>query len=244
MALLQERKRMAEVVAIRPTDTLLVMKGAFQALVARHPEVAQKIESTAAQRAAQNEDLAHNPERAARLKLMEGLADSTEVLVIDLYRCIRCNKCVAACGAVRGAPRIRPQGERFGRYVIGTACRQCRNPSCMFCPRGAITRDRSGEIDFDDRCVGCGLCARECQFGNITLVEREAVEEAPEAPGDRDRPWREAPPNGPDSRPRRRAVRCDLCRDRAFAACVHDCPTGALQRISAALFFARVVIPQ
>lgn len=219
MALLKNETRMASVVAVNPTETLQIMKEKFDAFVSAHPETAAELHKTLAEREAENLELERNPDRAARLKFMEGLVDSTEVLVIDLNRCIRCDNCVEACKGVRGSARLRREGERFGAYVVATACRQCRDPACMLCPRGAIHRDKHGEIHFRENCVGCGFCAKQCPFGNISIVEVGADAET--------------------GKKRRLAVKCDLCRDRHYAPCVHNCPTGALRRVSPEVFFAK-----
>ncbi|NOZ23457.1 MAG: cyclic nucleotide-binding domain-containing protein [Planctomycetes bacterium] len=222
MALVKNEKRMASVVAVNPTQTLQIMKDAFEGFLAAHSDIAAKIRRTIAEREAENIELEKDPERAERLKFMEGLIDSSEVLIIDLNRCIRCDNCVEACRVVRGSARLRREGERFADYVIATACRQCRDPACMLCPRGAISRDKHGEIHFGENCVGCGFCAKKCPFGNISIVEVGAEEET--------------------GKKIRKAVKCDLCRDRPYAPCVYNCPTGALQRVSPGVLFAKVTV--
>ncbi|MEW6357808.1 MAG: cyclic nucleotide-binding domain-containing protein [Planctomycetota bacterium] len=222
MALVKNEKRMASIVAVNPTQTLQIMKETFDEFLAAHPDIEAQIKRTIAEREAENIELAKDPERAERLRFMEGLIDSSEVLVIDLNRCLRCDNCIAACRVVRGSVRLRREGERFADYVIATACRQCRDPACMLCPRGAITRDRHGEIHFGENCVGCGFCAKKCPFGNISIIETGEDAET--------------------GKKIRKAVKCDLCRDRAYAPCVYNCPTGALQRVSPDVFFAKVTV--
>ena len=40
------------------------------------------------------------------------------------------------------------------------------------CPVGSIQRNRDGTILIKDWCIGCGLCERNCPYGNITMHER------------------------------------------------------------------------
>lgn len=43
----------------------------------------------------------------------------------------------------------------------------------IFCPEGAITRNKDGTISIDyDYCKGCGVCAKECKVKALTM-ERE-----------------------------------------------------------------------
>ncbi|MBI5184604.1 MAG: 4Fe-4S binding protein [Nitrospinae bacterium] len=54
--------------------------------------------------------------------------------------------------------------------LLPTSCRHCEDPSCMSrCPTGAISRDFSGEIYHKDFCAGCGNCAKNCPYGNISM---------------------------------------------------------------------------
>ncbi len=218
MGLVHHRPRAASAVAKGLVDTLQIGRGVFEAALDGDEALADAVRRDVLEREAHNRDLESHPELALRLQRMEGLVSSREILVLDMKRCIRCDNCVRACEAVRGAPRLKTSGERFGHWMIVTACRQCRDPSCMLCPRGAITRDRHGDIHFDDRCVGCGSCAKRCPYGNITLVDAKPVAGGP--------------------RRRKKAVRCDLCRGMPYAPCVHNCPTGTLRRVPPGTFLA------
>ena len=52
-------------------------------------------------------------------------------------------------------------------YQVTRGCRFCM--SCIYeCPRKAITlTDKGMRID-EDKCVGCGLCAKQCASEAIT----------------------------------------------------------------------------
>jgi Fe-S-cluster-containing hydrogenase component 2 len=118
------------------------------------------------------------------------------------------------------------------------------------CPTGAITRDLSGEIYHKDFCIGCGSCARNCPWGNISIVtlpgngqerglhkkltgfpERSSQSSPGNSDKDRSKTLKKA-------RIRKKAVKCDMCRDYSFIGCVYNCPLGAAKRVDAATYFS------
>ena len=103
--------------------------------------------------------------------LAQGLMEAQSLLVLDLEKCTRCDQCVRACAdAHDGVTRLVREGLRFDKYLVATSCRQCRDPLCMVgCPVGSIRRRNSLEVIIEDWCIGCGLCASNCPYGNITL---------------------------------------------------------------------------
>lgn len=168
-------------------------------------------------------------------------------LVVDQDRCIACRACEVACKAAHdSAPGISlgtllVDGPRFEdalaeavpltvkhgpvadsasapnedgerRVVLNTryrACPQCPQPRCVeACPHGALTRREGDGIVFvqEALCVGCGRCAKACPH-QLVWVDRR----------------------------RRKAVKCDQCKDRLDAglptACVTTCPTRALSLV-------------
>jgi Fe-S-cluster-containing hydrogenase component 2 len=134
---------------------------------------------------------------------------------------------VRACAdAHDGVTRLVREGLRFDKYLVATSCRQCRDPLCMVgCPVGSIRRRNSLEVIIEDWCVGCGLCASNCPYGNITL-----------------RPFRiDVPdPDHPNRRiasTRKKATGCDLCLDHAEPSCVYACPHDAAHRVEPLTFF-------
>src|SRR5208283_5284606 len=103
--------------------------------------------------------------------LSQGLMEAQSLLILDLQNCTRCDACVNACAdAHDGVTRLVREGLRFEEQLVATSCRQCRDPLCMIgCPVGSIRRRNSLEIIIEDWCIGCGLCAKGCPYGNINL---------------------------------------------------------------------------
>ena len=80
--------------------------------------------------------------------------------------------------------------------------------------RSCVSEPDCSLILIDDHCIGCGLCAHNCPFGNITMAPtgHRAQEKA------------------------RQAVTCDLCDSvpgKPGPACVSACPHACLERPSA-----------
>jgi len=103
-----------------------------------------------------------------RLNLIQG----QRLMLIDLDRCTRCDECVRACAAVHddGRSRLFLEGPRFEHYLVPLTCRSCLNPVCLVgCPVGSIRRGKNLEIQIEDWCIGCGLCAKNCPFGSIQM---------------------------------------------------------------------------
>ena len=117
----------------------------------------------------------------------QGLMEAQSLLVLDLEKCTRCDQCVRACAdAHDGVTRLVREGLRFDKYLVATSCRQCRDPLCMVgCPVGSIRRRNSLEVIIEDWCIGCGLCASNCPYGNITLHPFAVDIPDPEHPGRR-----------------------------------------------------------
>ena len=101
--------------------------------------------------------------------LAQGLMEAQSLLVLDLERCTRCDSAYApAPTRIDGVSRLVREGLRFDKYLVATSCRQCRDPLCMVgCPVGSIRRRNSLEVIIEDWCIGCGLCASNCPYGNI-----------------------------------------------------------------------------
>jgi len=93
------------------------------------------------------------------------------------------------------------------------------------CPVGSIRRRNSLETVIEDWCVGCGLCARNCPFGNITMHDL---------------------PNTGDQKAvvtKRKAGACDLCADLPEPSCVYACPHDAAHRVEPNVFFKNLLNP-
>ncbi len=108
----------------------------------------------------------------------DGVVEGTEVLVIDLDKCIHCNECEEACERRHGHSRMNRKGMIVDNISIATACRQCQDPVCMLCSRAGIARHPNGEVYITESCIGCGICAERCPYGAISIVniEEERVE--------------------------------------------------------------------
>jgi Fe-S-cluster-containing hydrogenase component 2/CRP-like cAMP-binding protein len=157
--------------------------------------------------------------------LKQGLMESNSLLVIDLEKCTRCDNCVKACSEAHdGVTRLVREGLRFDKFLMPTSCRHCRDPLCMIgCPVGSIRRRNSLETVIEDWCVGCGLCARNCPFGNITMTD--------------------LPDSGAQkaSVTKRKATACDLCADLPEPSCVYACPHDAAHRVEPNQFFRSLI---
>jgi Fe-S-cluster-containing hydrogenase component 2 len=157
--------------------------------------------------------------------------EAQSLLVLDLEKCTRCDSCVRACAdAHDGVTRLIREGLRFENFLVATSCRQCRDPLCMVgCPVGAIRRRQSLEVIIEDWCIGCGLCAKSCPYGNITLHPFEVTVDNPDAPGKRAVVTKQ------------KATSCDLCTDHAEPSCVYACPHDAAHRVDPNQFFKSVI---
>jgi Fe-S-cluster-containing hydrogenase component 2 len=154
--------------------------------------------------------------------------EAQSLLVLDLEKCTRCDQCVRACAdAHDGVSRLVREGLRFDKYLVATSCRQCRDPLCMVgCPVGSIRRRNTLEVIIEDWCIGCGLCATNCPYGNINLHPFPAELDDPAHPGHK------------IAGVRVKATSCDLCHDHAEPSCVYACPHDAAHRVNPPEFFA------
>jgi CRP-like cAMP-binding protein/Fe-S-cluster-containing hydrogenase component 2 len=163
--------------------------------------------------------------------LSQGLMEAQSLLVLDLENCTRCDACVNACAdAHDGVTRLVRDGLRFDQYLVATSCRQCRDPLCMVgCPVGSIRRRNSLEVIIEDWCIGCGLCARNCPYGNINLHPFEVIIDDPEHAGRK------------KAAIKQKATSCDLCTHLKEPSCVYACPHDAAHRVDPKTFFADMI---
>jgi Fe-S-cluster-containing hydrogenase component 2 len=166
--------------------------------------------------------------------LAQGLMEAQSLLVLDLERCTRCDQCVRACAdAHDGVSRLVREGLRFDKYLVATSCRQCRDPLCMVgCPVGSIRRRNTLEVIIEDWCIGCGLCATNCPYGNINLHPFPVEVDDPAHSGRQ------------IASVKVKATSCDLCHDHAEPSCVYACPHDAAHRVNPPEFFANIIQPQ
>ncbi|MDQ1471275.1 MAG: hypothetical protein QOJ99_2755, partial [Bryobacterales bacterium] len=214
------------VTALDSVEVVRIGSEDFEEMMQRFPEIAFSLRRIASEREL------HNKRHSAAVSaislekfLNQGLMEANSLLVIDLEKCTRCDQCVKACSdAHEGVTRLVREGLRFDKYLVPTSCRHCRDPLCMIgCPVGSIRRRNSLETVIEDWCVGCGLCARNCPYGNITMHDM--------------------PDQGAQKAvvTNRKATACDLCADLPEPSCVYACPHDAAKRVDPNQFFRDLI---
>lgn len=151
----------------------------FDRLMSTNPGFRKQIQRAIELRKKQNEKLQRKSvwDEGDQLVLSKGfeelgLIQGQRLMLIDLDRCTRCDECVRACVNTHddGRSRLFLDGPRFDRYLVPTTCRSCLDPVCMIgCPVGSIHRGNNGQIEIEDWCIGCGLCAGNCPYGSILM---------------------------------------------------------------------------
>jgi Fe-S-cluster-containing hydrogenase component 2 len=195
-------------------DLVKMTAADFHVMLSRFPEIRAALEAVARERVEMNRTRLTSAEQVPVADFLnQGLMQAQSLLLLDLEKCTRCDQCVRACAdAHDGVTRLVREGLRFDKYLVATSCRSCRDPLCMVgCPVGSIRRRGSMEIIIEDWCVGCGLCVRNCPYGNLNLHPF----------GDR-----------------KKATGCDLCMEHAEPSCVYACPHDAAHRVEPLTFFA------
>jgi CRP-like cAMP-binding protein len=221
IGLLGEGRRTATCTALDHVEVVRIQADDFHRMMDAFPEVRQSLETVARQHVEQNRRRLETTTSVPLGQfLAQGLMEAQSLLILDLERCTRCDACVRACAdAHDGVTRLIREGLRFDQYLVATSCRQCRDPLCMVgCPVGAIRRRDSLEVIIEDWCIGCGLCARNCPYGNINMhpFTRQGVV-------------------------KQKATSCDLCTEHAEPSCVYACPHDAAHRVEPNQFFSSLV---
>ena len=224
--------RAATCTALDHVELVRISGDDFRDMVAKFPGIRAGFEAVAAERRAINQQ---------RLQMLgsvpidqflsQGLMEAQSLLILDLQNCTRCDACVNACAEAHdGVTRLVRDGLRFDRYLVATSCRQCRDPLCMVgCPVGSIRRRNSLEVIVEDWCIGCGLCARNCPYGNINLHPFEVLSDDPQNPGRK------------KALIKQKATSCDLCTHLKEPSCVYACPHDAAHRVDPKAFFAEML---
>ena len=111
--------------------------------------------------------------------------EAQSLLLLDLNSCTRCDACVRACAdAHDGVTRLIRDGLRFDHYLVADILPAVPRPACAWSAvRWAIRRRNSLEVIIEDWCIGCGLCAENCPYGNINLHPFDVMVEDLEHPG-------------------------------------------------------------
>jgi Fe-S-cluster-containing hydrogenase component 2 len=221
--------RTAACSALDHVEVVRISAEDFREMVDRYPEVRFGLERAARERQESNQQRLRMV-RSVPLEsfLAQGLMEAQSLLVLDLDKCTRCDACVTACADSHdGVTRLVREGLRFENFLVATSCRQCRDPLCMVgCPVGAIRRRNSLEVIIEDWCIGCGLCAKNCPYGNINMHSFAAQAEDHEHPGQK------------KAVVQKKATTCDLCTEHAEPSCVYACPHDAAHRVEPRDFFA------
>jgi CRP-like cAMP-binding protein/Fe-S-cluster-containing hydrogenase component 2 len=160
-------------------ELIRIPRAVFERLTEVRPDLRARLEKEMAERQRRtqkvlaaaiwddSQQVMHSP-RFEELGLIQG----QKLMLIDLDRCTRCDECVKACVNTHddGRSRLFLDGPRFDRYLVPTTCRSCLDPVCMVgCPVGSIHRGNNGQIEIEDWCIGCGLCANNCPYGSIQM---------------------------------------------------------------------------
>jgi CRP-like cAMP-binding protein len=221
--------RTATCTALDHVEVVKISGDDFREMVERFPSVRTGLEAVAAERHEANAQRLQMVQNVPIEQfLSQGLMEAQSLLILDLENCTRCDACVNACAdAHDGVTRLVREGLRFENYLVATSCRQCRDPLCMLgCPVGSIRRRNSLEVIIEDWCIGCGLCARNCPYGNINLHPFDVMVEDLERLGRK------------KAVVQQKATSCDLCTHLKEPSCVYACPHDAAHRVDPRKFFA------
>ena len=166
----------------------------------------------------------------------------TEVVTVNLKRCENCGVCEMACAERHGGKArlkvkdvLQSRGLIFNDDVLPIVCKQCENPACIeVCKPKAIVRENDVISIDEDKCIGCGRCAKSCPFNAIFIDESPAAptRDSHERSVLRmlfDRRARSAETENTRKRKTaRRAYKCDRCKGYENMACVDACYFRAL----------------
>ncbi len=231
-ALLEDTVRSATCTALDHVEVVRISAEDFASMTRQFPGVRQKLERVGQERVQMNhETLVMINSTPLESFLKQGLMEAQSLLLLDLDACTRCDACVKACAdAHDGVTRLVREGLRFDHYLVATSCRQCLDPLCMVgCPVGSIRRRNSLEVIIEDWCIGCGLCAENCPYGNINMHPFNVFTDVPGMPGQK------------KAMVKQKATSCDLCSDFAEPSCVYACPHDAAHRVNPRKFFANLL---
>ena len=231
-ALLDETVRTASCTALDHVEVVRISADDFSSMTRQFPGVRRKLEDVGHERVKMNkQSLALINSTPLDSFLKQGLMEAQSLLLLDLNACTRCDACVTACAdAHDGITRLVREGLRFDHYLVATSCRQCLDPLCMVgCPVGSIRRRNSLEVIIEDWCIGCGLCAENCPYGNINMHPFNVFTDAPGLPGKK------------KAMVKQKATSCDLCSEFAEPSCVYACPHDAAHRVNPRQFFANLL---
>ncbi|ODU01312.1 MAG: hypothetical protein ABS79_01900 [Planctomycetes bacterium SCN 63-9] len=229
-----EAIRSANCTALDHVELVWIRREVFRDIVRTHPEIRDRLIAEANRRVDADRQRIGTLEQSPLEAFLEnGLMNANHLLVLDLEKCTRCDECTKACSDTHGGvTRLIRDGLRFDKFLVASSCRSCLDPYCLVgCPVGSITRNPTGEILIADWCIGCGLCAENCPYGNINMVGEEC--------------WiddnRLVTIGGLPTKDRKvkakvyKATTCDFCTSLGpnhEPSCVYACPHDAAHRYS------------
>lgn len=229
-------RRTATCSALDHVELIRIRGSDFRHLLRELPELAEPL-MAAAMRTLKRDRVARERLDAPGTEdfIDQGLFLAQSLLVLDLEKCTRCDECTKACADTHGGvTRLVREGLRFDRFLIASSCRSCMDPYCLVgCPVDAIHRDGDSlEIAIEDYCIGCGLCADNCPYGNINMHGVPKME-IDVATGRERRVYQISDTGKKLPVVQQRATTCDLCRSvDGRPSCVYACPHDAAHRMS------------
>ncbi|MGZ4852649.1 MAG: 4Fe-4S dicluster domain-containing protein [Halobacteriota archaeon] len=165
-----------------------------------------------------------------------------EVVTVNLKKCENCGVCEMACAERHGGKArlkvkdvLQSRGLIFNDEALPIICKQCENPACMeVCKPKALIRENGVIYIDEEKCIGCGKCAKICPFNAIFMDERPVTPTPePHEPsilfmllGRREKTAEAGRKRKPKTT--RRALKCDRCRGYQNMACLDACYFKAL----------------
>ena len=229
-----EGMRTATCSALDDVELVRIPGALFRQLLKTYPDVRERLVDEARDLLESDKKARETVERPLGDFLAQGLFNAQRLLVLDLESCTRCDECTKACADTHDdVTRLIRDGLRYDKYLIASSCRSCLDPYCLVgCPVDSIHREGGLEIVIEDHCIGCGLCARNCPYGNINMHGFPDRREDPQNPGRQIAVIQQ------------KATTCDLCRHvvgpNEDPSCVYACPHNAAFRMSGPQLYEQV----
>ncbi len=216
-------RRTASCSALDDVELIRIRGKDFAELIGNFPSLREALLKHAEQLVERDKHIQQKATTESSDFLAQGLFNANSLLVLDLESCTRCDECTRACSDTHdGVTRLIREGLRFDKFLVASSCRSCLDPYCMVgCPVDAIHREGSLEVLIEDHCIGCGLCATNCPYGNINMHGFEESRTDPET-------------KRRHAVIQQKATTCDLCRNvrGKEPSCVYACPHHAAFRMS------------